>query len=110
MTDRYEKLDSIYSSLPKLDCKGKCQAYCGAITLSSLELERIVSQIGPIPPMRSCRTCSLLDGKTGQCTIYDIRPLICRLWGVVLEMKCPWGCEPDRWVSKEEAQKLLRSV
>lgn len=30
-----------------------------------------------------------------RCTVYDVRPTICRLWGAGPGMACPWGCEPD---------------
>jgi hypothetical protein len=27
--------------------------------------------------------------------VYTIRPTICRLWGVIDALACPWGCKPD---------------
>ena len=40
----------------------------------------------------------------------EVRPLICRLYGLVKRMACPWGCQPDRWMTDVEAYELLRKV
>lgn len=47
-------------------------------------------------------------GPDGRCTAYEVRPMICRLWGVTRSMACPWGCIPDRWLSDGEAMELLK--
>lgn len=36
-------------------------------------------------------TCPAL--KHDRCTVYDVRPLICRMWGAVESMPCHFGCE-----------------
>ncbi|HEV2379781.1 MAG TPA: hypothetical protein VG206_08280 [Terriglobia bacterium] len=46
----------------------------------------------------------------GQFFIYGVRPLICRLWGLVKAMRCPHGCEPEQWLSDEEARAMLARV
>jgi hypothetical protein len=55
-------------------------------------------------------TCPYLEG--GRCTVYDVRPLICRLWGMgdFEIMACPWGCEPERRLTNEEMQALRGRV
>jgi hypothetical protein len=45
-------------------------------------------------------TCPLLVDN--RCSMYDNRPLICRLWGIIREMPCPFGCAPDRIPSDAE--------
>jgi hypothetical protein len=32
--------------------------------------------------------------------------LICRAWGLVKRMSCPFGCVPDRWLSDAEFARL----
>ena len=39
-------------------------------------------------------TCGYLDQVNKRCTVYAVRPMICRLWGVTTDMACPWGCQP----------------
>lgn len=113
-----EKLDKIYKKLPKLNCKGKCVASCSLIKIGDLERKRIEKVVGKDhfikdsdmldfvqnnPP--DTWICALL--KEGKCTVYNIRPLICRLFGLVEKMRCPFGCVPDRWLSDNEARKFL---
>jgi Fe-S-cluster containining protein len=50
-------------------------------------------------------TCPYLEEE--RCTVYEVRPLICRLWGLVESMPCPWGCKPERYLTHEEGHELL---
>lgn len=108
MTTRRERrnLDALYADLPTLDCQGKCAESCGPIAMSRVEWERIVERVGYEPQAREDLTCPLLDGE--RCTVYDIRPTICRLWGMVESMPCSWGCRPTRVVGHEEGLIVLR--
>lgn len=56
--------------------------------------------------------CGLLDA-SGHCAIYSVRPLICRLFGVDVDLPCEAGGRPNAIVSKEESDRLwneLRAV
>ncbi len=53
-------------------------------------------------------TCPLL--KRGRCTVYRQRPMVCRLWGCVASMPCPWGCRPARFLTVEEGDALMRQA
>lgn len=52
--------------------------------------------------------CPLLENE--RCSVYEVRPMICRLWGLVESMPCPWGCKPDRYLTHEEGLVLLDRV
>lgn len=52
--------------------------------------------------------CTVL--KEGKCSAYEQRPVLCRLFGLVKKMKCPFGCVPLRWVSDAEAGEIMRAV
>lgn len=104
-------LDAIYAEIPALACKRKCQEACGLVmqarVMAPSEHRRLsmVQQVAdPSDPLR----CTLLDHDTGLCRVYGMRPLICRLFGVVEAMRCPHGCEPERWLTDDEARDLLR--
>lgn len=44
----------------------------------------------------------------GSCSIHDVRPTLCRLWGAVETAKCPYGCVPALgYVTREEARAML---
>src|SRR5438093_2820085 len=94
---RSVELDRAYASLPRLDCQRKCQAACGPIVFSGEERWRIMRRIGAWPQRQfpESLTCPFLDLLTGDCSVHDIRPMICRLWGLTKSMACPFGCVPE---------------
>jgi uncharacterized protein len=133
-----EKLEALYRTLPVIACQRKCQAYCGPILLSKIEAARLESKRGylrltssfeaasrlylPLPavverelvgllPDRNF-DCVFLEPQFAKCLAYSIRPLVCRLWGMVDTplMRCPHGCVPSRWVTHEEARKLNEEI
>ena len=46
----------------------------------------------------------------GACTVYEIRPTICRLWGATRSMPCPHGCTPDDALTKDDSRRLLHEA
>ena len=50
--------------------------------------------------------CPYLERATGLCEGYEARPLICRLRGVAVTLRCANGCEPERWFSAVEVEAL----
>lgn len=56
--------------------------------------------------------CQFLMPVIGTCRVYQLRPLVCRLFGVVdnSKMRCQFGCQPTRWLSNEEARKICEEV
>lgn len=115
MTKEEKELVKIYASLPQIECKKLCSAECGPIAMTRLEGRRMRAA-GHEPPdtlavLRSpSKTCTLLCSATKTCTAYAIRPLICRLWGLVESMRCPHGCIPERWVPERESRALMARV
>ena len=105
--DRFKKL---YAQVPSFECKGLCQNSCTLIPLTRFEWERLVRR--GIPEVSYVRDgiahCPLL-GEDGKCQAYDIRPMICRLWGAVDAegMRCPHGCRPATYLMEGEGHKLL---
>jgi Fe-S-cluster containining protein len=111
MTDeRLTALLDIYRRIPRVACRRRCQQACGAVfddgAVSQQEADRVFAFPGYRPPVE--RTCGYLDAR-GLCSIYDRRPLICRLWGTVDmgTMRCSEGCEPERWLTDEEARAMV---
>lgn len=110
---RAAKIRAIYERVPKIACKGLCADQCTVILMSATE-ERMMRDAGHEPPemMTALRAkrCPLLCPSSGRCTAYEARPLICRLWGVVPEMTCPHGCQPERVLSKAQAKSIMHEV
>lgn len=107
------KLDAIYAALPAIDCKRLCQECCGPVMMSQLEWHRIIHRLGkapqPTPEQAKRLQCPMLTD-AGDCRVYDLRPMICRLWGLVEKMRCPHGCEPERWLTDAEAAAILQAA
>lgn len=87
-------LQAIYDEIPQIACQRRCQECCSLIIMSRSEWQRIKAETGePFPPANMERLeCGWLT-RDGLCRHHDLRPGICRLWGVVETMRCPFGCE-----------------
>ncbi len=104
-----ERLASLYAQIPSILCKGECYDACGPIAMTALEYRRIVARRGGREPVSTSLDCPLLSAD-GRCTVYADRPEICRIYGVVKALPCPYGCRPKRWLSHEEAVALHREI
>ncbi len=117
-----QRLQAIYDRIPKIECKKLCQEVCGVIPVNRLELKRMqaATDIDLYAHAQHSdkdksllfdlqkETCpALVDG---MCSVYEVRPLICRLFGAVPEMRCPHGCIPERWLTHEEAMDIFREI
>jgi len=109
MSEITKNLDALYGELPKINCQGKCQESCGPIFMSGPEWQRIIRRLGYEPKGRPDLTCPMLKSD-GKCSVYHIRPAICRLWGIVDVMPCPWGCKPERYLTKMEGHAFLNRI
>lgn len=121
-------LDDIYKKVPKTKCKGKCRNSCGPIHIPKSEMDNIKKycqdndkDFYQLPEtidfaklvedfkQGKCKYCPYLKGNT--CEIYEVRPLICRLWGACETMPCPNGCEVEGEVlTSKECRELVSSL
>lgn len=100
------ELDALYAGLPAIDCQGYCHDSCGPIETSIRERARIEHAAGVKLTCGIGPSCSMLTAER-RCSVYELRPLICRLWGLTRSMPCPYGCKPERVVEDEEAMILI---
>jgi Fe-S-cluster containining protein len=105
--NRQRRLQALYDQVSDVHCKGLCTAYCGLVPFQPVEIERLErAGVTPATAIGRDLTCPQLMAD-GRCSIYPHRPLICRIWGACEELRCPHGCEPDRWLSPAQAQALI---
>lgn len=112
--NRAQKLQQIYDDLPGIDCQGHCWDSCGPIDMTGYERERIAREGG----VEIARGSWLADGPGmcpaltpfRQCSVYELRPLICRIWGLTKELPCTYGCRPERYLSDVEAGEFMARV
>lgn len=98
-------LDALYRRLPTVECKGLCRDACGPVPHSDLEAKRIYKKLHVELGYHPTGTCNLLGH--GRCQAYDLRPLICRLYGVADGLTCDHGCRPTRLLTREQVSELL---
>lgn len=112
--DQIAELEQLYAQIPDVNCRGVCQAACGPIGMGDAEHARLSRPGLPVIP-RSDRTpaehipasCPALTA-LGRCGVYQIRPMVCRIWGAVRSMRCPFGCVPaGGWLAEVDGQILL---
>lgn len=99
----------IWSRLPKWECKRKCQASCRAWFCTGVEWRMIVEKGGERRAESFFDPCPYLNER-GLCDVYEVRPTICRLWGCVESMRCPYGCKPSKILTDEQGAKVLKLV
>jgi Fe-S-cluster containining protein len=108
-----EKLEALYARLPKVQCRGLCYVACGPVPMTRLEANRMrKADSGHRLPMireEATLTCVYLS-QNKRCTVYDVRPLMCRVWGVVKSLSCMHGCIPDRWLSPGEFLRIAKEL
>jgi hypothetical protein len=111
---RAERMHAIYDQVPPMtDCKGNCWISCGPASMTPWEHKRLADAGHPVTPDELARKapydfwCEAL-GPDGRCMAYDLRPLICRQWGAVEWLRCPWGCVPEGgFLSVAESVRLI---
>lgn len=93
---------SILQPLPCSSCHSEC---CGTVPLSEADVRRIRLHLAGQPAaevervkaqQRGPLTCPFVDTDHWRCFVYEARPAVCRLFGAVPEMPCPYAVAPPR--------------
>ena len=106
-------LEDLYGRVPHVNCKGLCIDACGVIEATDEERARLpglplADEAQATYERRGHYHCPLL--KNGRCTVYEQRPLVCRLYGAVdlPALTCPFGCTvTPRPLTVEEAAVIV---
>lgn len=126
-TQAITMLEELYAQLPPLECKGLCHDSCTSIDASELERERMRERGVELPSgMPHDRLKALIAlGVTPRCpalsplntcSVYEVRPFICRAFGVVLDrqtgegLMCEHGCIPDGTIDPGQVYRALREI
>lgn len=117
-------IDAAYAQVPPMvDCRGLCHSSCGPVPSGKRERERLRERHRltlPVPNTRAIiaevraggepPTCPALDADN-RCSVYEDRPLLCRLWGAVEDLRCPYGCQPAaEHLTPARAHELMKMV
>lgn len=88
------KLNEIYNAIPESTCPNNCGKCCGILYPSIAELRNIYDwcQKHHIEykefPMTVGLNCPYL-AQNKKCVIYPVRPFLCRILGVSIDLPCP---------------------
>lgn len=106
------EVKAIWDRVPKMkDCQGKCHTSCGPTPASRSEHDLIDVAAGKealrtIDGQLGAMTCALLTDD-GKCSVYGLRPLMCRVWGTSHSLPCVYGCEPEFYLTDAEVFTML---
>ena len=99
------RVRAAWANVPKLRCRGLCQASCRVWQATPSEVA-LLGKVAVVRPQGA--ECPLLV--EGRCSVYPLRPLVCRAWGTVPSMACPHGCEPEEWLPATRLKELSDSI
>jgi len=111
------ELDAAYATLPAIECRGQCSHSCVQIAMTEAERQRITERHGVT--IRDGYVAAITRGPQPcvaltilkRCGVYDDRPAICRLWGLVPSMRCDAGCVPEGgFLTEEQGYSFLARV
>ena len=95
--------------IPSFECVEGCHDCCGPVTTSSEEMFRL-------PVKTDAEHTEALDdyscvhlGPNG-CTVYEERPLICRLFGTTPKMPCPNGRRPENMIDPKVEREIHQYI
>ena len=108
-------IEDIYELIPDLMCAKGCYACCknfGVPSRTEVEDKRIKEFLQqhsrPLGEAQG-KTCPYLDEdlSEGGCSIYPVRPLICRLYGTSPNYLCKMGVTPVRLLQEDEEEDIF---
>lgn len=82
-----------------IDCKN-CVACCGPVPVSVMEMKEIQKELNRKKPKELNRLknqkrdqlqCMFVDTDKKQCSIYKVRPNLCKQYGYVKGLACPFN-------------------
>lgn len=95
-----------------------CGECCGPVPVTEQEAKQIREKISRIPKdklfqlkhqKRPPLTCIFRDTEKNKCSIYDVRPEICRMFGAYKGMVCPNNPGHATLGHKEGMEKLFKN-
>lgn len=102
------KLKELYTRVPNFKCKRNCADCCGPHIQAEVEWLNI--SIWLLKHKRQeligyQLNCPYLT--KNRCSIYPVRPMVCRLFGAVQDLRCPHGYHPKKRIEARRARWLL---
>ena len=99
------KIRFLREQIPSFECVPGCHDCCGPVTTSTEEMARLPRKT---PEEQDAALAGLNCVHLGPqgCTVYEERPLICRLFGTTPRLPCPQGRGPEEMIDPA-AERLV---
>ena len=91
--------------IPSFECEPGCHDCCGPVTTSAEEMARLPRKSRAEQDAALERLDCVHLGPNG-CTVYQERPMICRLFGTTPRLACPRGRGPEQMI-EPQAEELV---
>jgi Fe-S-cluster containining protein len=109
MNGHSDTLRSLRAQIPSFECVPGCHDCCGPVTASSEEMARLPRKTAAEQDAALARFDCVHLGPQG-CTVYDQRPLICRLFGTTPRLPCPNGRRPLEMIDPHVERQVHRLI
>jgi len=104
------KIQDLYALIPEVPCTPGCTACCqsfGVPSQTKIETRRIrkyLKENGLNFKLAEDTTCPYVSDRG--CTIYPVRPFICRLFGAAPNLLCHMGARPLILLHEDEEEEI----
>lgn len=98
-------IDTLRRQIPSFACVPGCHDCCGPVSASSTEMARLPRKSTAVRDAALAELSCPHLGPEG-CTVYEERPLICRLFGTTPSLPCPRGAKPDTMIAPQVEQRI----
>lgn len=109
MSCNSHKIRFLREQIPTFECVPGCHDCCGPVTTSSEEMARLPRKSAAEQQAAMDELNCVHLGPHG-CTVYEERPLICRLFGTTPRMPCPHGRAPAESIDPQAEQLVHRFI
>lgn len=109
MSCNRHKIHFLRELIPSFDCVPGCHDCCGPVTTSAEEMARLPRKTEADQQSAMEHLDCVHLGPQG-CTVYEERPMICRLFGTTPRLPCPRGQRPVQMIEPEAEQLVHRFI
>lgn len=108
------KLEQTYKQIPSSKCPNDCGKCCGILFPSLAELRNIKEWcVAHHVEYRDFNYQLGIDcpylARDKSCSIYPVRPFLCRIYGVSKELPCKW-CTPEKILNRNQSANLYNQI
>jgi Fe-S-cluster containining protein len=96
-----------------------CFQCCANVPVNAKEMVAIRRTVRAMPQeqidrlraqKREAGTCPLVDVENKRCTVYDARPWLCRMFGFMEKMQCPYNKHIQLMPFAESQKKFMAEI